>query len=285
MSKVGFAFGTKNKKRKLVTSSAKITGFSVSSSSDGNQKQFVTGFQEGKLLPLHGQAPDPEELVIPLIKQNNWNADKQEKKEGTDSKKQDTTAPKPLTEQEQVADIILSELNHDRASKQSRDETLVIPMSEAEEKRKQDLFGHHKSKGADVAAPILASNQIPGLESLTSESEKFHHDVSLRPEALSVKGEGYVQVPVEAFGLAMLRGMGWSETPESVDEKKRFEAEIQPRHYRLGLGAAPKPPSPESSKGKGKKKHSHRSKHSKRHHTSSSSSRRRSRSHSRHRSS
>jgi hypothetical protein len=57
--------------------------------------------------------------------------------------------------------------------------------------------------------PILAQNTIPGLSNLTSDKEKYMHDLSLRPKEMEL--EDYDRVPVEAFGAALLRGMGWKE--------------------------------------------------------------------------
>lgn len=45
-------------------------------------------------------------------------------------------------------------------------------------------------------------------------------------------------VPIEEFGAALLRGMGWAG-PQEGDESV---TDVEPRHQRLGLGAQPKPP-------------------------------------------
>ena len=44
---------------------------------------------------------------------------------------------------------------------------------------------------------------------IPSELDVFRNDVQNRPEETSL--EEYDQVPVEQFGAALLRGMGWKE--------------------------------------------------------------------------
>lgn len=79
--------------------------------------------------------------------------------------------------------------------------------------------------------PLLLQNKIPdGFES----EERL--DVALRPREPSEAD--YQQIPIEQFGLAMLRGMGWSKD-RGVGKKARVTAPVQ-AHMRpkgLGLGA------------------------------------------------
>ena len=53
--------------------------------------------------------------------------------------------------------------------------------------------------------------------------------------------QAYEQTPVEDFGAALLRGMGWNGTAEEKED------ESMPRPHRLGLGATPKLVLPESN--------------------------------------
>ena len=45
------------------------------------------------------------------------------------------------------------------------------------------------------------------------EKDAFQNDIDNLPEMASL--EAYEAMPVEAFGEAMLRGMGWSEAADS----------------------------------------------------------------------
>ena len=62
-------------------------------------------------------------------------------------------------------------------------------------------------------------------------------DVSIRPEESTL--EDYEAVPIEAFGAAMLRGMGWKSGDPIGGINKAvtpvFEPQLRPRG--LGLGA------------------------------------------------
>lgn len=52
--------------------------------------------------------------------------------------------------------------------------------------------------------------------------------------------ESYAKVPVEKFGLAMLRGMGWKGNVSEIEKKKiTKDEESKQRPLLLGLGAKP----------------------------------------------
>lgn len=75
-----------------------------------------------------------------------------------------------------------------------------------------------------------------------NEIEAFKDDVDSRPDECTL--EEYERVPVEQFGAALLRGMGWKDG-ESIGAKRKSGAlkptMFQPRERLLGLGAKPNP--------------------------------------------
>ncbi|ORY46399.1 hypothetical protein BCR33DRAFT_715497 [Rhizoclosmatium globosum] len=76
------------------------------------------------------------------------------------------------------------------------------------------------------------------LPLLNYPKEKYLYDLSLRPEEATL--EDFEQVPIEDFGIAMLRGMGYKDEVE--DEKKKNKKDFvfsKPRPNLLGLGAEP----------------------------------------------
>lgn len=97
-----------------------------------------------------------------------------------------------------------------------------------------------------VPVPLLAKNLAPELLKMQSDDERFRYDISQRPDDISVKSEAYEAVPVDQFGAAMLRGMGWTG-PSEDDEKfaRKYTESIVPRERGLGLGAMARPPGPE----------------------------------------
>ncbi|KAJ3056214.1 hypothetical protein HK097_007697 [Rhizophlyctis rosea] len=90
-------------------------------------------------------------------------------------------------------------------------------------------------------APILAQNAVPGLDELMSDQEKYRHDISMRPEEATL--DDYERIPIEEFGSALLRGMGW-EKGKAVGRNGNGLIEPiinKPRPHLLGLGAKPAP--------------------------------------------
>jgi len=63
--------------------------------------------------------------------------------------------------------------------------------------------------GRDVSTiPPLLRNLPAGIHDLNDEAAKFKFDLERRPESATV--QEYEAVPVDQFGEALLRGMGWS---------------------------------------------------------------------------
>jgi G patch domain/KOW motif-containing protein len=88
--------------------------------------------------------------------------------------------------------------------------------------------------------PMLLLNQLPGLAEIKDEKEKFKKDMDSRP--MELEPEAYESMPVEEFGKALLRGMGWKEG-EGIGKTNKVDAKViqyVPRPERLGLGAQPK---------------------------------------------
>ena len=80
-----------------------------------------------------------------------------------------------------------------------------------------------------------------GLSGL-SERDLFKREVSALPEEAAATSETYERMPVEHFGKAMMRGMGWKEgLGVGRNAKKDVKVvEFLSRPDRLGLGAQPK---------------------------------------------
>ncbi|KAJ3177266.1 hypothetical protein HDU87_004517 [Geranomyces variabilis] len=89
--------------------------------------------------------------------------------------------------------------------------------------------------------PLIAQNVVPGLAELTDPVHKYRHDVAQRPDELAM--DDYTRVPIEEFGTALLRGMGW-ENGRPVGKNPRGLTEpisLKSRPHLLGLGATPAP--------------------------------------------
>ncbi|XP_069842911.1 G-patch domain and KOW motifs-containing protein [Dendropsophus ebraccatus] len=166
---------------------------------DGEEKEYVLA-AEGKEIVSTKPAPENKPLVIPLIQKNRWSQLGKEKAENGDT-------PKEL-------DPMLSQAVQEL-------------IAEAQKKEQEDPEGGHT-----VSIPLLMQNRVPdGFE----DGDKVN--VSLRPE--SAAAVDYEAVPVEHYGMAMLRGMGWKEG-EGIG--KTFKQDVKPLEQKLrpkglGLGA------------------------------------------------
>lgn len=90
---------------------------------------------------------------------------------------------------------------------------------------------------------LLKQNMIPGLAEVEGEDAKFKHDLDHRAEDVSVKSRAYDETPIDEFGAALLRGMGWQGPQgDGTGAGADLVKDVEPRHHRLGLGAQPRPP-------------------------------------------
>jgi hypothetical protein len=93
--------------------------------------------------------------------------------------------------------------------------------------------------GTDL--PLLLKFRNTELDKIDDEEKRFKADVASRPDEADL--DGYERVPIDQFGTAMLRGMGWSEgAPIGVGDNAKVvpvtEFVSRPG-YRTGLGATP----------------------------------------------
>ncbi|KAG8447821.1 hypothetical protein GDO86_015067 [Hymenochirus boettgeri] len=167
-----------------------------------DQREYLIG-AEGKELLSAKPAPVSKPLVIPLIHKNRW------AKPNINSDKGEGNGL-PQTEDQAVLSQAVQELIEESRRAQEND-------PEAD---------------PTVSIPLLMQNRVPdGYE----DGDKV--DVRLRPE--SAEAADYEVVPVEHYGMAMLRGMGWKEG-EGIG--RTFKQDIKPLEQKLrpkglGLGA------------------------------------------------
>jgi hypothetical protein len=115
--------------------------------------------------------------------------------------------------------------------------SVELPQKTLEEEAMDALMQGEES----TPVPILALNAVPGLSDLDSEAAKLRHDISLRPDHVDL--EAYERVPIEAFGKALLMGMGWREGG-AVGRNGTAPVPVKQtlaRPHLLGLGADPDP--------------------------------------------
>lgn len=156
---------------------------------------------------LKGTKPEKEkkEYMIPLIKQNKWRRE--------DILKKEKGGDQPLKGKDAEEDEALKEILEDAA-------------------RKNEAWDEQgKADNSDLHIPLLMQNKVPeGFET----DDKL--DVSLRPS--EPDEADYDEIPIEQYGMAMLRGMGWKDGEGIGKHKKNVApviATLRPKG--LGLGA------------------------------------------------
>ncbi|XP_064606132.1 G-patch domain and KOW motifs-containing protein-like [Liolophura sinensis] len=195
---LSFGFSKKLNTRKLQSSSLNEEKLTAS-----DEQDFLKSV-EGKKLQSIKPKEEEKELVIPCLVKNSWRKPVENKyKKTTDKPKEYTGA----LESQAVTELL-------------------------EEARKQQEDWEDVGKvDSGIAIPVVVQNKLPeGYET----DEKL--DVSLRPD--EAEAADYEQVPIEQYGLAMLRGMGWKPGEGVGRNKKSFqivESVLRPKG--LGLGA------------------------------------------------
>ncbi|XP_008276360.1 G-patch domain and KOW motifs-containing protein [Stegastes partitus] len=171
------------------------------------EKDYLTGI-DGNELQSSKPTDKPKELIIPLIQKNRWH--KPDRAGQSDESGGKTTQESDSVESQAVKELI------------------------EDSRRQLELWqnGPPSESNLNLAIPLLMQNKAPeGFE------DGDHVKVDLRPES-STEAD-YETVPVEAYGLAMLKGMGWKKG-EGIG--RTFKQDIKPIEHQLrpkglGLGA------------------------------------------------
>lgn len=229
--------------------------------------QLVTGFDatRGGALDLD-DAPkeDRGPLVIPKQSNRNWR-EEAERRRGGHTKKPIYLPPEALAKKngtvhrEDLVELDAVEQKYglqvfERAPEDEvtaeapRDTVLAVPQTEEELALASLLRGDAPAPSTLVLAPVptAAGNDWRSARAaVVNEDAAFKTDVASRPEMASL--EDYAAVPVEEFGAALLRGMGWKEGDE-VGKRRGAASKprvVEKRPAFLGIGAKAKEEVPE----------------------------------------
>jgi len=214
---MALSFGfSKTVKRKLITApSAALADKKRKEDEEDGKIEFIQS------IGTNGATTTPKdkettELVIPLIKTNRWYFPREDgvRKERRPQEKDGGTAV-AVTNGTVTTD---------------KDKDLDLEQQAIREILNEARDGVDKESVLNI--PLLVQNRIPeGYET------DDNLDVTLRPAEPTL--DDYDRVPIEEFGLAMLRGMGWKKD-EGIGLRNKAvvqmkEPELRPRG--LGLGA------------------------------------------------
>jgi len=186
-SSKGITFSFSRKSKQNINLNKNNTQFNENES---NRTDFVTAIDDNQIESSVKEVKK-RELVIPLINTNRYriknNPNKQLKTQSNNNNKNDNNG-----------------INEEKQSNDSLEEMAKKELLREANQWKEDNETETQSSRVIPVLDSLIQNRVPeGFES----DEKF--DVSIRPIEPTL--DDYESVPVQEFGLAMLRGMGWKQ--------------------------------------------------------------------------
>ncbi|KAF3929020.1 hypothetical protein ABW20_dc0101195 [Dactylellina cionopaga] len=190
--------------------------------------QLVTGFGSRGAITVDGEQ-EAKTLVIPSLKNKDWRAESRRKKgiylppeatakrDGISVDTRDVIGDEPIkvglqfveksTAGMKISDGDLAMLD---AAGESNTTQQAGKVEKTEDQLAMEaLLAGDKAKASTLTIPAVAGNVADEQGFLQNEDDAYRADVASRPEAATL--EEYAAVPVEEFGAALLRGMGWKE--------------------------------------------------------------------------
>nr|XP_057906984.1 G-patch domain and KOW motifs-containing protein [Doryrhamphus excisus] len=184
------------------------------------EKDYLTGISRNELQSTK-PSEAPKERIIPLILKNRWRLPHQEDQDDESGSK---TGPIQLNGH--------GSGDKTQDSNETNNSVEAQAVKELIEDSRRKLEEMQSEATLHLTIPLLAQNKVPdGFE------DGDHINVELRPEPSTE--DDYKKVPVEGYGLAMLKGMGWKKG-EGIG--RTFKQDVKPYEYKprvigLGLGA------------------------------------------------
>ena len=223
----------------------------------GSHVEAVSGFSSGKAVHVEAIAAK-KHLIIKAEKNRDWRRDSHRKR-GKNILPPDVQAAQNGAQQSAAAsndEVERAEVSQEAGLKfvPKKDQDGNVEMSGAVEAGAEVSETVPKTADEEALAALLGDEKKSTLTIPTqdtqdqnnlSEDGRFRADVASRPESASLAD--YAAVPIEEFGAACLRGMGWTEG--STIGKRRDLAggantkprEVQRRPALLGIGAKETP--------------------------------------------
>ena len=235
------------------------------SEDEGSGPQLVTAFDQSAGGAItNGKGKEQAPLVIQVQRNRDWREESRKKRrknllpaevqaaragqtdvaKATQVERDDVSkvAGLEFVKQDEEGEIAMSEGQATQRPSEQADQ----PIKTADEEAMEALLGGEKKSTLQIPAIETDRQDIynasePAYDDYQNEDDRFKADVASRPDVASL--DDYAAVPVEEFGAAMLRGMGWKEG-EAVG-KRRAGAAAAPSKTRnperrpalLGIGA------------------------------------------------
>lgn len=207
---VSFGFSRKAERRRVLPAGP----CAEPGGSGTGDTDFLTAVEGRELLSARPAPPPPQELVIPLVPSHRWRNPEPPPPRGDSDHAPSAASPAPCED-------------HAPSPAGSASSVEAQAVQELLQEARQSQEQAEGDPGPPISIPIRLQDR----------------DIASRPQP---GPQDYAAVPVQAFGLAMLRGMGWSQGEGIGRTFKRvvkpLEQRLRPRG--LGLGAEPAPPGP-----------------------------------------
>src|SRR5690242_13833293 len=206
---------------------------------DTNKAQEIAGFDaaEGGAIDINGPKEKKGPLVIPTLPNRSWRDEAR--------KKQLERAPHTQQQQQQNGDVVMDEPEAEvvygltvptkpsaaataepAAAAEAMDVDPSDTLTDAQRLDKQALESLLTGKATDT------QRVVPAI----SDEEALRNDLLDAPDEPDVAA--YEATPIEGFGLAMLRGMGWKDSDGEARKggPAKAPAEVKRRPALLGIG-------------------------------------------------
>ncbi|EPS37065.1 hypothetical protein H072_9302 [Dactylellina haptotyla CBS 200.50] len=219
--------------------------------------QLVTGFGSRGAITADGEK-EAKTLVIPALKNKDWRAESRKKKgiylppeaiaqrEGASVDTRDIIGDEPMKVglqfvEKSTAGMSIAEGDvgmPDVENGASEEDAQAEKVKKTEDQLAMEaLLAGDKAKASTLTIPAASGNVQDSRTLLQNEDDAYRADVASRPDAATL--EEYAAVPVEEFGAALLRGMGWKEGQSlgktgGAANKPRL---VEKRPAFLGIGA------------------------------------------------
>ncbi|ODN04377.1 G patch domain and KOW motifs-containing protein [Orchesella cincta] len=203
--------------------------FNDDNDKDEEEPDFIDGLDGNIIVSKKQTKVEKRELVIPLITKNEWRIDNNRNPEKKMFLPSDIDKDNPTNTDDNTAK---AEASNGTSGDGTTTDLKLLAVKELLEEASSIKSSNKKNNSV---IPILFQNKVPdGYE------EDDNMDVSLRPDQSSL--DDYERIPIDQFGLAMLRGMGWKET-EGIGLKNKkvidmTEPKLRPKGMGLGAEAA-----------------------------------------------
>ncbi|KFH62389.1 hypothetical protein MVEG_11598 [Podila verticillata NRRL 6337] len=215
--------------------------------------EFISGVDGNKITSLVPKE-EPKLLVIPKQENADWRSKSLEKRKKQYMPEESLRTPMEIIEEpvkevgyglqitkrtkiehvsqeESAPELVVEQVTIEETTVTEKEETIE---ELAARKIIEDLNGHDGTEARKLVLEGQENIHADDVEAFQKNLEELPNEATL---------EDYEKVPVEEFGAALLRGMGWNG-----DAKGSEAIEFNRRPALLGLGARPKEPEPITKK-------------------------------------